>query len=257
MKRKLILVLGIVAIISVLSFGCLPSPSSTSKTPVTTGTATDTAQNARIDELANELAQLEAKQGASGGVSQDAFNSLQSKVNSLESSIGNKANQSDLTALQTRVTTLETDTSSSSSSSSGSSSDGSVLSTDGDLKLILDSVNPSSEPVLLRDGGDDVEFELTVENTGSTWHEYMIYLRMSPEKAVNVDLTTGTGVDSYPDYEWSLTRSDTSFNTPILISSDDTFSITKLDSDRIVLTVTLNALDDVYWNWDFDLDETR
>lgn len=190
MKRKLFIAVGVIVLISTLFLGCLPAPSSPKTTPTTSGTAVDTAQNARIDELANKIAQLESKQGASGGVSQATVDALSTKITALETKAAaldtaNKATQADLNAVITNltaeeITALKTKLGMTSSSSSSSSS-GSSTSPDIISGQVTYSVNPSTlNPIFTgTSGSSPYYYSLRLMNGMSNWQYIKPVLTLS------------------------------------------------------------------------------
>jgi len=133
---------------------------------------------------------------------------------------------------------------------------GTLIDSDRDLELWLARTNPGSDPMRINDGGDDAEFEIWVVNTEDTYHDFRLYLRMTPEDDVACTQAT-TNLSSYPDTGvWTVTRNTWgSSEDAIYFSMDADDTIGKLKAEDYLLVATIDATTDEFWNYRLTIEQ--
>jgi hypothetical protein len=185
-RKRFIIYSCLVVLILVLTttIGCLPAPTSTTKTVVTT---TDTAQNTRLDDLTNQIAALSGKIGT-GGVSKTEFDGLVARVATVEGK--STVSKSDYDALVAQVNTLKTDVEKLKTGTSGTGGTGGTGTTTGGVSVSIYSTSPST----IYDTADYNIF-LEVKNTNASSKKvYLTGTITSTDKnaEINTNVTTGT-----------------------------------------------------------------
>lgn len=253
MKRKIIAIL----LLSILSFsGCLADQAEGKQNI----NDTDKAQNEQISALQEGLKKVPS-------VSQ--YNDLSNRVTAVEQDKSTKgyteeevddlidelkddieALKDDIDDLESQIDDLDGNTTSTSSLE--------LIDTDRSLKLYLERVSPSSDPVHLGDGGDDVSFDLVIKNTDNDHHDFQLSLWLEPEDNTGVSENT-TEVDCYPTLgNWTVTRNGfaDSDRDKVYFAMDNDEFISDGETEDFTVIITIDATVDTFWSWRWTIEET-
>ena len=258
MKRKGLFVLVAVCLIALV--GCVPSePTTTPLSP------TDVEQNARLDQLQQQVSNVQE-----GKANASTVTALQGRVTTLEGQSsantytkGQLYTQEQVDAqIAAAVKKLKDDqawiTGTGDTSGTVTGDYGGLVDSDLDLELWVERTDPASDPMRFNDGKDSAEFEIVVVNTEDTYHDFRLYLRMTPEDSVNCASDNETKIASYPSTgAWTVTRDDwdTSNRGAIYFSMDSDDTIGKLKAEDYLLSVTIDSVYGTYWNYRLTIEQ--
>lgn len=215
-----ILIIGIV-LIFVFSISCLPAPSSGASSPKAISTATDEAQNKRLDAVESAVA---AVKSSSGGVAKTEFDGLANRVGAVENKVNSisvpQVSKSDYDVLAAQVSQLKNEiTALKSSGTGGTGTSGSTTPTTGQVTM---STNPTPLNQLFSSG--QMYYTLKIMNGTTTWQYVKPFITMSISGGQTATVVTSIEI-AMTSGQWVLDCNSNCAQCPCTVAAGCEFSI--------------------------------